>query len=64
MIKNISDKKTKEGTNKEQNCYIFLVVMHFIIVIHVFRVLEINDVFGTRHFKGPPGKDCILCALK
>ena len=34
-MKNISDKK-KEGTKEEQNCYAFLIMMHFIIMIHVF----------------------------
>ena len=38
LVKNTSDKKkrTKEG----QNCYAFLIMMHFVIMIHVFRVLE------------------------
>ena len=30
----------KEGTKEEQNCYTFLVMMYFIIMIHVFRALE------------------------
>ena len=35
-MKNISDKKKKEGTKEEQNCYAFLIMMHFIIMIHAF----------------------------
>ena len=39
-MKNISDKKTKEGTKEGQNCNDFLIIMHFVIMIHVFRLLE------------------------